>query len=74
MSKILQVLQIFSAFIIIVSVLLQQKGTGLSEVFGGENTSYRTKRGAEKFLLWITIVMSLVFFGSTLASYIISAR
>lgn len=74
MIKALQIIQIFSAIILIVSVLLQQKGSGLSGIFGGEGSSYRTKRGAERFLFWVTIIMAIFFFGATLAGLIISTK
>ncbi len=47
---------------IIVITLLQAKGTSAS-VFGGRNTaaSYRTRRGLEKTLYNMTIVLGLMF-------------
>lgn len=47
---------------LIVIVLLQAKGTSAS-VFGGRNTaaSYRTRRGLEKTLYNLTIVLAGVF-------------
>jgi protein translocase SecG subunit len=72
MSKVIIGVQIVSALLIITSVLLQQKGTGLSGVFGGSNVSYLTKRGAEKFLSVFTVVMAFVFIGSILLSFILS--
>jgi len=74
MTKTLQVVQIFSAIVLIASVLLQQKGSGLSSIFGGEGSSYRTKRGAEKFLFFVTIIVAILFFGSTLLRLIISVK
>jgi protein translocase SecG subunit len=71
MSKFLTVVQVISAILIIVTVLLQQKGTGLSGVFGGSNVSYLTKRGAEKFLTIMTVVMGCIFVISILLSFII---
>lgn len=60
------VIQVASLIVIIVSVLLQQKGTGLSGVFGGGASYYQTKRGAEKFLFYATIVSALIFFLATI--------
>lgn len=70
MNKLFIAIQIISAISIVVLVLLQQKGTGLSGVFGGSNVSYLTKRGAEKFLSVLTVVMAVVFVGSILLSFI----
>lgn len=60
------VIQVVTSILIIISVLLQQKGTGLSGVFGGGGASYKTKRGAEKFLTYVTIGSAFVFLLATL--------
>jgi protein translocase SecG subunit len=72
MNKFFVVIQVISAILIVVAVLLQQKGTGLSGVFGGSNVSYLTKRGAEKFLSYFTVAMAVIFIGSILLSFIIA--
>ncbi|MCL5093748.1 MAG: preprotein translocase subunit SecG [Patescibacteria group bacterium] len=74
MSRIFQLIEVFSAITLIASILLQQRGTGLSSIFGGEGSSYRTKRGAEKFLFWTTIIMAIVFFGTTFLSLVLFAK
>ncbi|MBW6431691.1 preprotein translocase subunit SecG [Patescibacteria group bacterium] len=66
MEKFIIVIQVITLILIIVSVLLQQKGQGLSAVFGGSSGYYKTKRGAEKFLFWTTITSAFVFFLTTL--------
>jgi protein translocase SecG subunit len=71
MNKVFIVIQVISAILIIVSVLLQQKGTGLSGVFGGSSVSYLTRRGAEKFLTIFTVVMAVIFVLSILLSFIL---
>jgi len=53
--------QIAVALLLIGSVLLQQKGTGLGAAFGGEGNIYRTKRGFEKVIFASTIVLGVVF-------------
>lgn len=52
--------QIIISIILIVFIILQAKGTGLSGVFGG-STNYHAKRGAEKTLFYATIFMSVLF-------------
>lgn len=61
MDKAIVIIQVISLIVIIAAVLLQQKGTGLSDVFGGGSSFYQTKRGAEKFLFWATIVSAFAF-------------
>lgn len=70
MEKLFITIQVISAVLVIVSILLQQKGTGLSGVFGGSDASYLTKRGAEKFLVRFTVAMSVIFVGSILLSFV----
>jgi preprotein translocase subunit SecG len=60
-------LQIISALLLIGAVLLQQKGSGLGAAFGGSSNIYSTKRGIDKVLFYFTIVISVVFFGISLA-------
>ncbi len=51
--------QVIVSVCLIVFIILQAKGTGLSGVFGGSN--YHAKRGAEKSLFYATIGLSIVF-------------
>jgi len=59
--KILTLSQIIVAVLLIVSILLQNRGSGLSAAFGGEMGGYYTKRGLEKFLFYFSIGLSAVF-------------
>ncbi len=67
MKLALTIIQAVAALLLIISILLQQRGTGLSGAFGGEGNVYRTKRGVEKTLFFATIGIALIFFGSSLA-------
>jgi protein translocase, SecG subunit len=69
-KQILSIVQIVIAALLIAAVLLQQRGVGLSATFGGEGNIYRTKRGLEKGLFVATIVLSILFFGAALASFL----
>lgn len=61
MNSFLLIIQIILSIVLIVVILLQAKGTGLSGVFGGENSIYRSKRGVEKLLIYITIGLAVAF-------------
>ena len=67
MPLFLTIVQTATAIFLIVAILLQQRGTGLSGAFGGEGNVYRTKRGVEKILFSITIILAILFFASSLA-------
>ena len=59
--NIFSILQIIIGGLLIVVILLQQRGTGLGSAFGGEATLYRSKRGIERLLFIATIVLSVAF-------------
>jgi preprotein translocase subunit SecG len=61
MQNILGISIIITSVLLVTSILLQQKGTGLSGVFGGGGASYLTRRGAERFLTFLTIFLAAVF-------------
>lgn len=58
----LDIIQIIIAILMIAAILLQAKGTGLSNVFGGQGNVFRTKRGFEKNLFYATIGLAIGFF------------
>lgn len=63
--NIISYVQIASAILLIVTILLQQKGSGLSATFGGSAVEYSTKRGAERVIFWTTIVLAVIFIGTS---------
>ena len=66
--RIVQITQVVLAVLLMASILLQSRGAGLSGIFGGANSIYRTKRGIEKTLFYSTIVLAALFFGTALAT------
>lgn len=62
MTAYLQITQLLIAIVLIVSILLQVKGASLGGVFGSsESSGYRTRRGIEKTLFQLTIILSVLF-------------
>jgi preprotein translocase subunit SecG len=57
----LYIAQILVAVALTVVALLQVKGGGLGGIFGQADTVYRTKRGVEKTLFQLTIVLAVIF-------------
>jgi len=55
------VAQIVLSIALILAVLLQIRGGGLGGIFGQADTVYRTKRGVEKTLFQLTIVLVVAF-------------
>ncbi|MBI5798461.1 MAG: preprotein translocase subunit SecG [Candidatus Yonathbacteria bacterium] len=67
----LGILQFVTGLFLIASILLQNRGTGLSAAFGGSGNVYRTKRGVERILFIATIVLAIVFFGSVFLTIVL---
>ena len=57
----LVIAQMILALALVASILLQQRGTGLGGAFGGEVTAYRSRRGIERTLFRLTIVLAVLF-------------
>lgn len=69
----LQIIQIFLAILLIISVLIQHRGTGLGSAFGsGGGESFYTRRGAEKIVFFATIILGILFLGVSFVSFLIS--
>jgi protein translocase SecG subunit len=70
LSNVLPWIQIVLSVLLVIGVLMQQSGTELGGAFGGSDGSatYHKKRGAEKFFFVFTIVVAILFAGSTLLS------
>lgn len=71
LEVVLTTAQVVLASLLVASILLQARGTGLGAAFGGGGNIYRTKRGAEKKIFQLTIVLSILFFAVTLANALI---
>jgi len=69
-ENIYNIIQFVLAIILVVTILLQQKGTGLSGVFGGSSNIYSTKRGADKILHYTTMIVAILFFSLSLVRLI----
>jgi protein translocase SecG subunit len=67
-SDILNVFQVIMALAIIGIVLLQAKGQGLGNIFGGGGETYRTRRGVERVLFRGTIVLMAGFVGLSIVA------
>ncbi len=61
MQTYLYVAQIVLSVGLVLACLLQVKGGGLGGIFGQPETVYRTKRGLEKTLFQLTVVLMVLF-------------
>lgn len=69
--KIMNIAQWVVSGLLILAILLQQRGAGLSGTFGGDSAVYSTRRGPEKFLYWLTVILAVIFVGLGIAHLII---
>lgn len=68
MSNIFKIFQIILAILLMVCILMQQRGSGLGMAFGGTGNVYRSRRGIEKILFISTIVIAVLFCLTALAT------
>lgn len=61
MKAAISLIQIVLGILLILVIIIQQKGAGLGSAFGADLSFYRTKRGAEKLLFYVTIILSAAF-------------
>jgi len=72
MEKIISIIQIIIAALLIIFIMLQQRGTALGSSFGGEGGGfYSTRRGLQKKILWLTVISGVLFIGLALVNLII---
>jgi len=71
MLKIINFAQIIVSLLIITTILLQNKGSGVGAVFGGGGGVAHTRRGADKWLFYSTIVLGALFVLLGIASLIV---
>ncbi len=57
----IKIAQIVVAIVLMLAILMQNRGTGLGSAFGGSGGVYLTKRGLEKKLFIATIVLAAIF-------------
>ena len=72
MNPFLAVGQILVSIALMVAILLQNRGTGLSGTFGGDSAVYRSRRGIERRLWQFTIVLIVLFALFSLTSYLLN--
>ena len=59
----LNIALIIISVLLILSVILQSKGAGLGGLTGADTGSiFTARRGVERTLFWVTIVLSVIFF------------
>ncbi len=72
MAYILHLVQIISSLTLVVLILLQRTQGDLGGGSSGDSLSFlQTRRGAERFIFILTIVVAVIFAGSSLGIIIV---
>jgi preprotein translocase subunit SecG len=71
MGTYLNVVQIVISAALVLAILVQVRGGGLGGIFGQADSVYRSRRGVEKTLYRLTIVLVVLFVAVSLATLMI---
>lgn len=69
MANILHLIQMVSALILIVLVLVQRTQGDMGSSFGDNMSIFQTRRGAERFLFLLTATIAIIFVISSVAVF-----
>ncbi len=73
MTVYLNIVQIIISVALIALTVMQSKGAGLGRMLGGDSSIYRTRRGVEKTMFNLTVILAVVFFLTSLLSVILQS-
>ena len=74
MNPLLALGPILVSIALIIAILLQARGVGLSGTFGGDSAVYRSRRGVERRLWQFTIILLVLFVVFSLAAFIFASN
>jgi preprotein translocase subunit SecG len=72
-DSILQIITIGSAILMVLAILLQQRGASLGAGFGSSGELYTTRRGLDKNLFEASIILAVIFVLSILVGLLLPA-
>lgn len=76
LSNALQIIQVIISLALIIVIILQARGQGLGSLFGGSDAGMgitKTRRGLEKTLFQITIILAALFLLNAVAQLMLQA-
>ncbi|MEA3336895.1 MAG: preprotein translocase subunit SecG [Chloroflexota bacterium] len=71
MQNVFYIVQMILGVVLISLVVAQSKGSGAGAMFGGDSSFTTTRRGAEKTMFNLTVVVALLFFLTALVSMVV---
>lgn len=69
--QILTIFQIIISLLLIITVILQTRGTTAGVSFKGSTESYRSKKGVESTLFYATIILAVLFASTSILSLVL---
>ncbi|HET8883921.1 MAG TPA: preprotein translocase subunit SecG [Candidatus Saccharimonadales bacterium] len=72
-DTILQIVTVGSSVLMILAILLQQRGASLGAGFGSSGELYTTRRGLDKNLFEASVVLAVIFVLSILVGLLLPA-
>lgn len=70
-KEFLPLVQAAISVVLVILILLQQRGQALGSAFGGEGGFYATRRGIQKKIFWATVVFGVLFIILALLNFIL---
>lgn len=71
MKSFFMIFEIIISALLILSVILQSRGSQAGMAFGGSGETYRSKRGVEKLLFYATIILGVLFASVSILSLVV---
>lgn len=71
LDTVLQYITVGSAVLMVLAILLQQRGASLGAGFGSSGELFTTRRGLDKNLYEVTIVLAVIFVLSILTGLLL---
>lgn len=74
LKAVLPYAELILSLLLIVGIVLQQRGAGLGGAFGGDNfaSTFYKRRGAEKFLFTASIVLAILWVAGAIAGFLLA--
>lgn len=72
MNNLVLVIQVIISVLMLIAILMQSQGSGMGTSFGGGGEFYRSRRGIEKLLMRITVILAVLFFITSIANIVIN--
>ena len=70
MQQTLVIIQVIVSVSLIAVILIQAKGVGLGRAWGGGGEFYKSRRGVEKVIFRLTVVLVALFLASSILGVI----